>query len=111
MTELAVKEKRTISRRNLMSYVSVYELEACEYVGLIVDLSSTGMLLTSVEALSPGKLYQFGLVDTLEPNAPDQIMFEGRARWCKKASSVFFDTGFEFVELTKPAKERLGCYE
>lgn len=94
-----------------MSYVSVYELDTCEYVGLIVDLSSSGMLLTSVEALDPGKVYHFGLVDTLEPNAPDQISFEGRAQWCKKASSVFYDTGFEFTALTQAAKAKFGCFE
>lgn len=111
MTELAVREKRIISRKNLMSYVSIYELDTCEYVGLIVDLSQGGMLLTSVEALNPGKLYRFGLIDTLEPNAPDQIAFEGKARWCKKSSSVFYDAGFEFINLTNTAKEKFGCYE
>lgn len=111
MSEPIVKERRNTCRRNLMYYVSVFELDTSEYVGLIVDLSESGMLLTGVERLEPGRVYHFGLVDVLEANAPEQISFGAVACWSKRASATFYDTGFEFLQLGNKAKQRFDSYE
>lgn len=108
---IAKKEQRENSRKNLMYYVSVYELDSNEYVGLMVDISKKGMLLTGVEYLDTGKSYRFGLIDISEPNAPQQVSFQAKACWCRKSSPTFYDTGFEFEDVTNQARERFESFE
>ncbi len=108
---IAKKELREHNRKNLMYYVSVYELDSNEYIGLMVDISKKGMLLTGVEYLDEGKTYKFGLIDASEPNAPQQVSFEAKARWCRKSSPTFYDTGFEFSNVSSEAKSRFDSFE
>lgn len=107
----AKKDQRECNRKNLMYYVSVYELDSNEYVGLMVDISKKGMLLTGVEQLDQGKTYKFGLVDTSEANAPKQVSFEAKACWSRKSSPTFYDTGFEFEFVSDEAKDRFDSFE
>lgn len=104
-------DKRMESRRNLLYYVNVYDQETSEYVGLILDVSSGGVLVSGVMPLKQGVVYKFGLVDTTDVSAPSQIGFEARACWCRKCGENFYDTGFKFTNLSEWAREKLVSYE
>ena len=106
-----VQDKRTEPRRNLLYYVNVYEHDTSEYVGLMLDISNSGILLSGVEPLTQGQLYTFGLVDTSDASSPNQIGFEAKACWCRKSSDDFYDTGLSFTGLSDVTREKLESFE
>lgn len=105
-----VIDKRGESRKNLLYYVNVYDQVTAEYVGLILDVSEGGILVSGVMPLKQGKLYKFGLVDTTDVSAPSQIGFEARACWCRKCGENFYDTGFSFTNLPEFTREKLASF-
>jgi len=106
-----ILDKRMESRRNLLYYVNVYDQDTSEYVGLILDVSSGGVLVSGVMPLKQGNIYKFGLVDTTDVSAPSQIGFEAKACWCRKCGDNFYDTGLKFTDLSELAREKLVSYD
>lgn len=106
-----VPDQRSESRRNLLYYVNVYDLESSEYVGLILDVSEGGVLISGVEPLKQGEKYRFGLVDTSDASLPSQIGFEAKACWCRKCGDDFYDTGLAFTDLPESARAKLASFE
>ncbi|HEX4975145.1 MAG TPA: PilZ domain-containing protein [Pseudomonadales bacterium] len=105
-----VIDKRSQTRKNLLYYVNVYDQLTSEYVGLILDVSIGGVLVSGVMPLAKGRRYKFGLVNTADVSAPNQIGFEAKACWCRKCGENFYDTGFQFTDLPDLTREKLASF-
>ena len=91
-------------------YVSVFDRSTETFIGHLANLSTYGMKLTSTKPLDPNKHYRFGLVDTRILKDADQISFDAVSKWSSKTEDNFFDTGFEFVDISPEAAEMFELY-
>jgi len=63
----ATKEQRMHPRWTPQSTVSVFEHTSKEYLGLLVDCSESGVMISSYEPLQPGARFELDMVD-IPPN-------------------------------------------
>lgn len=56
-------EQRHNGRVELHKSVSVFQEQGKEYIGLLLNCSDTGMMISSYEAIAPGTRLQLELVD------------------------------------------------
>jgi len=68
------------------------------------------MKITSTHPLQANKSYTFGLVDTNALKDAHQISFDATSRWSLKTDDDFFDTGFEFSNISPEAAEMFELY-
>ncbi len=93
------EDRRTIKRRHLIFYLRVFELDAEQPLGHVVDITAEGMMLISDQPIPIGQNH------TLEIRLPDTegalkpMQFRAVCRWCDNdINPSFYDSGFEFLE-------------
>lgn len=97
-------EKRIRDRQTAYLYVSIYKANGGNFFGLLADLSEGGFKLTSEEAVESEKEFDLAIKNPhLDP--ADQInTFSARSMWSAEKEHGIFETGFQFVELSKGAE-------
>lgn len=103
-------KQRRSPRKNMTYYVSIFDRTTNAFVGHLANLSKCGMKVTSTKPLQPNRKYRFGLVDTNILKDANQIEFDATSRWSQKTEDQFFDTGFEFSNITPEAAEMFELY-
>lgn len=102
--------QRRSPRKSMTYYVSIFDRTTNTFVGHLANLSKCGMKITSTKPLQPNMEYSFGLVDTNILKGANQIGFEATSRWSTKTDDDFFDTGFEFSNISPEAAEMFELY-
>ncbi len=95
-------DKRTIKRRHLIYYLSVFDKKEDQLVGQLVDISTRGIMLTSENPIEKGKEFELRMVlpDVIEGD--NQISFEAKSVWCEKdVNPYFYGIGLEFTEISR----------
>jgi len=78
----------------LKSNVSVFERQSKEYLGLLVDCSEQGVMISTYDQLQPGTTLQIDLVD-IAPHANSRRTGQCRAEvvWCDKITPSLYGSG------------------
>lgn len=102
-------DERTRVRQTLNYFLDVVDCNTGEKVGLMVDLSNKGLMVSSHRSIEVGQEYIFAVVDNREAQEsskqlPQKEPFTVKSVWCKQVSEDGFDVGFEFVEVPAGAK-------
>ncbi|MCT7358092.1 PilZ domain-containing protein [Thalassolituus pacificus] len=87
-------EQRMHPRWILKSNVSVFERQSKEYLGLLVDCSEQGVMISTYDQLQPGTTLQIDLVD-IAPHANSRRTGQCRAEvvWCDKITPSLYGSG------------------
>ena len=107
----ALNERRSILRKAIHSTVSVFDRNTNEYVGLLADYSSEGvMVTTSVNPIELGRTYQFMVLvqSSRGADSTDRGDFNATSMWSERTSPSFYGTGFR---LENPGPEILKLLE
>lgn len=88
------KDQRMHPRWTLHSSVSVFERNSKDYLGLLVDCSGSGIMISSYEALEPGTRFELDMVD-IPPNIDGRRTGTCTAEvvWCDKITPSLYGNG------------------
>lgn len=104
-------DERTRVRHTLNYFLDVVDCNTDQKVGLMVDLSNRGLMVSSHHAMDIGAEYVFAVVDNRDEQAALQkAPFTVKSVWCKKTTEDGFDIGFEFIEVPPGAKSVFESY-
>lgn len=95
-----MKEKRKIKRRYMLYYMRVYDTEAQQQIGNLVDLTPKGAMVVSENPLTVDKIFHLKL--ELSEDVADKpfLEFSAKSLWCKPdVEPHFFNTGFKILTL------------
>lgn len=105
-------ERRKYIRKSLHSKISVFERNTNEYVGLLVDYSLAGFMVTSsVQPTDIGGNYEYTLlVQTADDGDSIRIELDAQCAWCEKSSLSFYSTGYRLKNISPQARQMLESY-
>ena len=86
----AAKDKRSAERWHLVFYLRVFEGQSNRILGHLVDISATGLMLASDEAITVGKDYQLRMRLPKEFSGRVEILLEAKSLWCRKDENPDF---------------------
>ena len=97
-----MSERRKEERRRLVTFAPVYDLQKGGLLGYVGDLNLLGMMLLGK---TPMELERHLTLAVKFPETPEtpatRVTIPARVAWCRQEKeSTFFNTGFEFIDLT-----------
>jgi len=101
-------ERRKNTRKKASYYIQVMDNNAEQPAGKLVDISTTGMMLSHNNPIEKDKSFQLGvtLPDAFEGERP--IMVNARSIWCRRnAHTALWETGFRLRNVTDDATESI----
>lgn len=107
-----MKEQRQFARKAIHGNVCLFGQESGELIGVLVDYSDSGTMITSYQAIDTQTEFTLNMVDL-----PNNI---GRKRsgvlklksiWCEQITPTMFGTGFEIIEADSHAKSMFVSYD
>ncbi len=104
-------DNRMHPRWVLKSSVSVFEQQSKEYLGLLVDCSEQGLMISTYDQLSPGTRLQLDLVD-IPPNIDHRRTGQCVAEvvWSDKITPSLYGNGFRIMEATPMLNSMIKSY-
>ena len=94
-----MKEKRHRRRRHLAYYLMVFDRDADELMGYLVDITPIGIQLISSEAVPVGRDFQLRLIFPAKLAGNRQLDVDARSVWCREdIKPGYAHSGFELVE-------------
>jgi hypothetical protein len=95
-------ERRKEPRKNLMSYSQVFDLYGGSLLGYLADMNLHGAMVIGQKPLQENNTITLQVeVPDLEGVSVKRLTLPARIVWCESdVSPAFFNTGFEFRELT-----------
>jgi PilZ domain-containing protein len=96
-----VKEKRRVKRRHLIYYLRVFEKNADQPIGHMVDISAEGMMLISEDPIKTGSVFELKMVLPVEIDGSREIIFSAESKWCREDENPdFYNTGFQLINFS-----------
>jgi hypothetical protein len=93
-----MNERRRIQRRYLVYYLRVFDRQADELLGYLINISPKGAMLMSEKPIPVNTQYRLRMVLPAEILQSRHLDFEGLSVWSRKdATSEFFETGFQLL--------------
>lgn len=100
------ENKRTPRRRNLIFYSEVNDLNDPKFSGNMIDISTSGIMLSLEKEVREGTRFKFELILPSPIDGKDRIHFSARNKWCKEdINPDYFAAGFEFEEIEDKDEE------
>ena len=94
--------RREFTRKSLDCTVSVFDDASSEYLGLMVDISDNGFLLSSTIECVSGSLYQFKAVFVNDAtDERHEVAFRAKCAWTDSISHNMQASGFEVDEQAR----------
>ncbi len=111
MMSTSVTDQRMHPRWTLKSSVSVFEQQNKEYLGLLVDCSEQGLMISSYDYLAPGTRLQLDLVD-IPPNIDNRRTGQGVVEvvWSDKITPSLYGNGCRLVESSSMLQSMIRSY-
>mgnify|MGYP000110462321 FL=1 len=105
------KENRMSARQVLDGTVSLFMHDSKEYIGLMVDFSATGIMLSSYTPLEVGSILEVDIVD-IPPNIDSRRTGQVKAQvmWTDRITPSMYGNGCKVIELSDRAKLMLASY-
>ena len=93
-------EIRSLKRRHLVYYLEVYDDEANELLGHLVDLTTTGLKLVSKQRIPTNRTYRLRMMLPEGYFSQKDLYFEAKSMWSSNdINPDFYDTGFAAPKL------------
>lgn len=108
---LPAADQRMHPRWVLKSSVSVFEQRSKEYLGLLVDCSEQGLMISTYDQLQPGTRLQLELVD-IPPNIDDRRSGQCTAEviWSDRITPSLYGHGFRIMESSPMLASMIRSY-
>jgi hypothetical protein len=105
------KENRMHARQVLESTVSLFMHDSKEYLGLMVDFSDTGIMLSSYTPLEIGTILEVDMVD-IPPHIDSRRTGQVKAKvmWTDRITHSMYGNGCRVIELSAHAQLMLASY-
>lgn len=104
-------DSRMQPRWALKSSVSVFEQHSKEYLGLLVDCSEQGLMISTYDSLKPGTRFSLELVD-IPDNVSDRRSGQCVAEvvWCDRITPSLYGNGFRIMEHSPMLASMIRSY-
>lgn len=104
-------EQRMHPRAILKSSVSVFDDNSKEYLGLLVDCSEQGVMISTYDAMEPGTELTLSLVD-IPPNINGRRTGTCKAEvvWCDKITPSLYGTGCRIENISDMLDTMMKSY-
>ena len=104
-----MEEKRRLQRRHLIYYLRVFEKNADQPLGHMVDISTEGMMLISEQPVKTETVFELRMVLPVEIEGSREVHFSAESRWCREDENPdFYNTGFQLIN---PSPEHVKITE
>ena len=104
-----MEEKRRLKRRHLIYYLRVFEKNADQPIGHMVDISTGGMMLISENPVKTDHVFELRMVLPVEIEGSREIIFFAESKWCSEDENPdFYNTGFQLIS---PSPEHIKITE
>ena len=101
MFEDLYDERRKSQRRHLIYYLKLFDIDADQLLGNLVDITTEGLMLVSEHPLEKGEQYHLKLVLPKKVLGKKAIDFRGRCLWCQEdVNPGLFAAGLQFTQIT-----------
>lgn len=105
-------DHRLAPRWAAQSTVSVFRHDTKEYIGLLVDCSETGIMLSSYEHIAPGTELDLDLVDVpANINTRRTGTCHAKVVWCDKLTPSLFANGCQISNADTMLSTMFHSYE
>ena len=107
-----MKDQRQFIRKSLHTMVSVFDTESGKFLGVLVDYSESGIMISTYQPLHPNQQYRFTIVDL-----PNNI---GRKRtghiqvesaWSAQLNTTMFGSGYRLIQSDESANAMFQSYD
>ncbi len=100
-----MSEQRKAARKKLMSFTPVYDLQN-NLLGYLGNLTLQGAMVVGNKPIEANKVSGLVIEFHGTPETPAaRMVIPTRVAWCKREEySPYYNTGFEFLELTDQDK-------
>jgi hypothetical protein len=105
-----MQERRRLTRRTLIYYLRVFDLDTGEDLGHLVDITTEGILVMSTRPIDVGRAFRLGMELPLSGSAPGKERIEFAAESLRSARDVnhdFVDTAFRVTALDRGHRSRI----
>jgi len=100
------EEIRSLKRRHLVYYLEVYDDDANELLGHLVDLTTSGLKLVSKQRIPTNRTYHLRMMLPAEYFSQKDLYFEAQSMWSSNdINPDFYDTGFAAPKLDPKTQE------
>ena len=101
-------EKRNLERRHLMYYLRVWDTKADKLIGHLADVSVDGFLIVGESPVKLDIEYELKMMLPAAADSTEPLEFKANSCWTSNdVNKLFFDTGFQFTEISQETRERL----
>jgi len=104
-----MEELRTEPRNHLVYYLRVFEQDGKTLFGHVVDVSPSGMLITSNRPMQQAVKYQLAIENARQIDTSETLEFEAECRWCKEDTGLF-DGGFRLTGSGQSFTEMMATF-
>jgi len=107
-----MKDQRQFIRKSLHTMVSVFDTDNGKFLGVLVDYSDSGVMISTYQPMKKNASYRFTIVDL-----PNNI---GRKRtghievenvWCDRLNTTLFGSGYKLIESDDAAIAMFRSYD
>ncbi len=105
------KENRMHPRQTLDGTVSLFQHDTKEYIGLMVDFSAAGIMMSSYTPLEVGTIIEVDMVD-IPPNIDSRRTGQVKAEvmWTDRITPSMYGNGCKVIGLSDHAQLMLASY-
>lgn len=104
-------DQRKENRTHLVYYLRVFERSSRTLFGHVVDISPSGMLITSDKPMSATSSYHLALEDISALDHLATLDLEAECRWCQEDSPAgLYDAGFRLLAPSPKINSLLSAY-
>ena len=97
-----MKERRKVTRKNLMAYTQVFDLYGVYLIGYLGDLTLQGAMVIGEKQIKENEEMTLAIeLPELPDIAASRMTIPARVVWCQEdISPEYFNVGFEFKEVS-----------
>ena len=104
-------EQRREARTHLLYYLRVFDRETDTLLGHVVDVSKSGLLITSHQPLEDKRTYRLAVEDVGITDHLGTVNVDAECRWCKVDDEVeLVDAGFSILNPSRQVTELIADY-
>ena len=93
-------DKRMPRRRHLTYYPEILDSDDPSFLGRLIDMSTSGIMLLTETEVESDKLFNFEIKLPDEFEGKKEIHLKARSVWCKKdVNPDYFAAGFEIEDI------------
>jgi len=106
-----VVEHRKEPRSHLIYYLRVFDRQDNSLFGHVVDISSSGMLISCDQTLQKNHQYKLAVEDTTVMERLDVLNFDAVCKWCNEdETSLLVDGGFQLLSPSSPVSAMIADF-